>query len=1181
MNEDGRIGIDDITMLIEEYLNWGEGDDDGNPYVDLGLPSGTLWAKCNVGAASPEQYGDFVAWAETESKSDYSWDAYKWIQNWRMTKYSVVYYQAYGNEPDKKTLLDAEDDIAAVKMGEGWRMPTKYEVEELFNPEYTTWTWAELNGVKGVIVASKTKEAAIFLPAAGSWSMTYYYGEGDNGSYWTRSLMSEEATRAYQFSFSSSYHECAELNRYYGCTVRAVRGGNPNPVILCESIQLDKSSIEINVGDDIKINETITPSDATNSSVEWSSSDESIATVSETGLVTGVGVGEAIITVSSVDGSGVKATCVVKVIRSATHLDMSKNPLRMTMGENTTLTVIYTPEDATNKGVVWTSSNTEVATVVNGAVCAVSEGEANITATLADGSGLKTVCHVIVQPMHNGHAYVDLGLPSGLLWATCNVGADVEEEVGNYYAWGETETKEVYTFETYKWNTISKYQELAKGSVLEPGDDVAHVKWQGAWRMPSWKEIKELRDNCTWKYTNVNGVKGYNISRNGKSIFLPLTGLIWNDIINFVDDTKYGGYWANECWPQLESHNNWRADAYAIYFYDDGRRLISSNYQSRFNGLCVRPVCDPASLRGIELSHTDLSMVVADKVTLVAVPKPDNVNASGFEWSSSDENVATVKDGVVTALHSGTAIITVTAVDSKVKAECEIKVGLPPYVDLGLPSGVKWATVNLGTTSSMADYGGYYAWGETEPKEIYSKSTYKWMDSNEQFTKYCAHSEDGVVDDKLVLDLEDDAAYVALGEGWRMPTYAEMRELSDKQFCTWEFDTVNEVYGVRITSKINGNSIFLPAAGLSLENEHGHLQGSYGEYWTSELFVDNGNSGAATFFSINNDDNALRPYSTRVHGKSIRPVYVGKEEPVKVDYITISRSSLTLKEGFGTALSAQVYPAEAVNRDITWTTSDASVATVNDGVISAISKGKATITVMALDGSGVKAECELTVERDTANIPVVHEYVDLGLPSGTKWATCNLGANAPEETGDYYMWGDLSKHKTAYAHISGPAYDYNGWGLYKWGDVAYAVLKYTSYDKKAELELDDDAAHVKWGGTWRIPTKEQQEELMNTEYCTWTWTSQNGMYGYKVTSVANGKSIFLPTPGHANTYHNAGPAISGANEGSYWSRTLFDKNHTQAYSMYIACMPEEGDQPFFMSDTSERTYGLSIRPVCK
>ena len=192
-----------------------------------------------------------------------------------------------------------------------------------------------------------------------------------------------------------------------------------------------------------------------------------------------------------------------------------------------------------------------------------------------------------------------------------------------------------------------------------------------------------------------------------------------------------------------------------------------------------------------------------------------------------------------------------------------------------------------------------------------------------------------------------------------------------------------------------------------------------------------------------------------------------------------------------------------------------------------------------------------------------HAYVDLGL--SVKWATCNVGATTPEEYGDYFAWGE-TEHK-----------DYYDWYNYKYCNGAYnTITKYciSSYngkvDNKTTLELTDDVAHVNWGGKWRMPTRAEYDELKSTSNCTWTWTSQNEVNGYKVTSKKNGNSIFLPAAGY---FHN-GSLNDAGSSGNYCSSSLNDNNSN--YSNYLS----------FLSGNVFRKYGyryngLSVRAVCE
>ncbi|MBQ9362110.1 MAG: hypothetical protein IJT97_01685 [Bacteroidaceae bacterium] len=186
------------------------------------------------------------------------------------------------------------------------------------------------------------------------------------------------------------------------------------------------------------------------------------------------------------------------------------------------------------------------------------------------------------------------------------------------------------------------------------------------------------------------------------------------------------------------------------------------------------------------------------------------------------------------------------------------------YVDLGL--SVKWATMNIGA-SSPEDYGDYFAWGETKPKDTYNWSTYTLCKgSSTTMTEYCTSSSYGTVDNKTVLDLEDDAARANWGGTWRMPTKAEQDELRTN--CTWTWTTQNGKNGYKVTSKTNGNSIFLPAAG-SRYGSSLYDAGSYGGYWSSSLLTST--SSSAYYLGFNSSDVDWY-YSTRYDGRSVRAV---------------------------------------------------------------------------------------------------------------------------------------------------------------------------------------------------------------------------------------------------------------------------------------------------------------------
>ena len=199
----------------------GSGSANGHEYVDLDLPSGTLWATMNVGATSPEDYGDYFAWGETLLKDEYNWSTYKWCEGSYDTQTKYCIDSNYGTV-DNKTTLDLSDDAAYVNWGSSWRMPTKAEQDELRNTNYTTWTWTTQNGVKGYKVTSKTNGNSVFLPAAGYRRGSSLNDAGSRGFYWSSSLDTSRSNFAFILYFISSNVGWGNNYRRCGLSVRAV-----------------------------------------------------------------------------------------------------------------------------------------------------------------------------------------------------------------------------------------------------------------------------------------------------------------------------------------------------------------------------------------------------------------------------------------------------------------------------------------------------------------------------------------------------------------------------------------------------------------------------------------------------------------------------------------------------------------------------------------------------------------------------------------------------------------------------------------------------------------------------------------------------------------------------------------------------------------------------------------------
>ncbi len=455
--------------------------------------------------------------------------------------------------------------------------------------------------------------------------------------------------------------------------------------------------------------------------------------------------------------------------------------------------------------------------------------------------------------------YVDLGLPSGTLWAMCNLGADSPEQYGYFYTWGETKPKSNYTWSTYthcngSQNALTKYNTTDGLMELKPVDDAAMVNLGIEWQMPSYEQIEELinSDYTTSEWTELNGVNGTRITskKNGNSIFFPAAG-IQNDT-RHISEGEIGQYWSR-------TRSQTPSYAYTLYIRSDGPMW---SLQSREGGKSIRPVVcvdppQPVLVEQIVLTPPILTLELNDYQNLMATVLPEDASNKTLKWESSNTSIATVSpNGRVTALAEGTCTITCRATDgSGVYATCQVSAIVNDgndFVDLGLPSGTLWAACNVGA-NYPEEFGDYFAWGETEPKNKGEWSNYKWCNGTAStLTKYCSDSSqgcNGFTDDLTELEPEDDAATANWGENWQMPSKEQIEELVNEEYTTAIWTTHAGQNGCKITSNINGRSIFLPAAGRKdIAFNNGGVNRLAG-YWSRSLSTSD-NDGYGIYFSI-------------------------------------------------------------------------------------------------------------------------------------------------------------------------------------------------------------------------------------------------------------------------------------------------------------------------------------------
>lgn len=447
---------------------------------------------------------------------------------------------------------------------------------------------------------------------------------------------------------------------------------------------------------------------------------------------------------------------------------------------------------------------------------------------------------------------IDLGLPSGTLWSSFNLGASAYAGHGKYYAWGETTAnKEDFSWEKYIFTAegtttdnvkLSKYVTEDKyGSVdpdgkksLDPQDDAASVCLGGYWQTPTTAQMSELGDNCNLQIVTLQGVKGVLFTSTiagytNQSIFIPFDGRRL-DVRTFGKDTEFN-LWTKDL--------NSTCYAYDNYFSEYSSIFVRGSFE-RYNGYSIRPVWF-VPLKSISLGET-ASVELGKTLQLSVTKTPENASCRSFTWKSKDNNIATVDEkGLVKALKIGTVDI---QVDSKegISAICKVSVipdvPVPDAVDMGLTSGVKWASFDLGVDDPLKN-GSYYAWGETRTKDDYSWNKYVYwvsgtLSSNFVFSKYVTQIGHGTVDNLSSLQSADDPACVHLGGKWRTPSHQDIIDLIPNCDIVWE---KNEGVGVKVTftSKLNGNSIVFAAFG-GYKNGNTLEHDEYSCYWSKDMY---------------------------------------------------------------------------------------------------------------------------------------------------------------------------------------------------------------------------------------------------------------------------------------------------------------------------------------------------------
>ena len=664
-------------------------------------------------------------------------------------------------------------------------------------------------------------------------------------------------------------------------------------------VSVSPATLSLVEGTSDQLRATVTPSDAANKSVSWTSSATAIATVDNTGKVTAVSAGTATITVKTADG-GKTATCAVTVttkVIPVTGISIEEGATaEVEEGKTVTLTAKVQPDNATDKTVTWTSSNKAIATVADGVVTGVAAGQAVITAKAGDK---EATCTVTVKRPAVALEAVDLGL--SVKWGNKNVGAEYPEDAGNRYAWGETEpNKTNFDWGTYQWgnseSNLTKYNHLSdRGTVdnkllLETADDAASAVLQGEWRMPTILEMEELyatHGNPDYKWEDATNGWMVTYLKNNNSIFLPFAEGLWSSSLHY-GNTSFA--WA--------------------FSFGGGM-----GQQPRPYGLAIRPVSGP---RPEPVDGKSMKEVTADDLGKL-------IGLDGKVYPS-----------ILSAVASGTVASAVIVYVGSETAEGSFTHGLAMSMrDAVSSSGY---TFNWKTSSGNYDNPQYSS-------DLHSLLEYK--ESGYSLTKgrgespweAFAAAKNNTINDRYGIT----AAAPEGTSGWFLPSMFQWQQaihaMTGKTKELSLYDANPDYVNDKVNAKIVDPEAFLTKNCYASSSE---FNDTYNWHFDFQDGIARRNAKWCDYY--------VRAFLA-FYGEIVHP-----------SAVKLNKTEATRYAGGLVDLKAKVIPAGATNKDVTWTSSNETVAKVDaNGRVTVLAEGETTITVTTVDG-GLEDKCKLTVD---------------------------------------------------------------------------------------------------------------------------------------------------------------------------------------------------------------------------
>ncbi len=717
----------------------------------------------------------------------------------------------------------------------------------------------------------------------------------------------------------------------------------------------------VNAGDTLQLTAKVSPSNASDTSVTWSSNSTGIAQVSTTGLVTGVAVGTAVITAKANDGSNKSATFTVTVTKKVikvTKISLSASTLLTKVGYTKKITATVTPTNADNREVTWSSSAPTVASVdQSGNIIAKSVGNATITVTAKDGSGVTATCWVNVTDIKVTGITLNkttLNIKTG---ATEQLTAKVlpTDATNSKVTWSSNEP------------TVAEVDQTGMITAKKEGSAVITVTAQDGSGKTATCQV------------NVTDIKVSGITLSASTLAMQTEDVKQLSVTNITpaNATNKALKW--------ESKNTWVAtvdESGNVTAKNPGEATITvtaadGGAQATCKVTVTERTAPVIKVTQIQLSQTRAKLIEGKELQLTATVLPTDATNQSLTWSSSVEGVATVDPtGKVTAIKAGTTVITATAKDdSGISASCTVQVTVPTVKVTGITLNKTTASVVKGKTVALT---------ATVTPDTATDKTIKWTTSN-----------------KNVATVSTDGVVTAVAAGTATITATAADDSGVKATC--KITVTNPVIKVtKVTlnkttaSVVKGKTLTLTATVTPTNATNKNVT------WKSsntKIATVDGNgkvtavaAGTATITCTAKADKS----------KSATCKITVTNPAVKVTKLSMNKTSVDLLKGKTVQLKVTVTPSNATNKAVTWTSSNKKIATVtSNGLVKAVGTGTVTITAKAKDGSGKKITCKINVYADSVESYVARIY------------TKALGRD-PEPAGLKYWVGEIKAgRKTA------------------------------------------------------------------------------------------------------------------------------------------------------------------------